>query len=838
MIIGNKKNIFKTWFKIISRIILVIFLTVLILFAYIRFFELPSDTSLRNPVIKEASVLLDTKGRPIGIYQDEYRSPVTYEQINPFIIKCLVAVEDARFYEHGGVDFRALFRVFFKTILLNDTDSGGGSTITQQLAKQFYPRPVTKDKNVFIRSFTLIKSKIKEWMVAWKLEGIYSKEEILTMYLNKFEFVNGAHGIDAAAKTYFSKAQDSLSNDESATLVGMLQNPSRYNPIRFPDLVHQRRNEVLLKTDKKEYEKLKSVNTDFSNFKRFSTQDTIVPYFKNSLETYLSKLIREQKITKPDGTFYNIFNDGLIIESTIDLDLQKYAEKATLEHMAWIQTWFDLDWKKDEPWTYKAGEKEKTQRIQILEKHAKMSPRYMSLRKRLLTPILAKIDNKLTDNEIELLIRSKKDASILLALEKSQKNRLRKIKEGVQLELIIKSYTDLQDIYRNEFDTKIKMFVFDHSKGFKEVEMSPMDSIKYHLKLLQTGLVAMDPKTGHVKCWNGGLDFNYFKYDHVLSRRSIGSTAKPFLYTLAMSQKGIKPCQEYKDMPYSILPGEGDFKNKEPWNPENATKVNTGLMYNLYHGLLYSKNTITVKLLKELGSVKPLINMWDQMGIPKDEKLPNGRLAVEEWPSIALGAIDISLLQLTAAYATFANQGNYTKPILVKTIKDKTGKIIYQAKTETQKVIAPLYNAIMLDMLINNESGDFTMNLKSPNGGKTGTTDDQSDGWFVGLTPGLVVGIWTGGEEKWIRFLRDDVGQGYFTARPVFEKFIKKLEADQTGLYDVNAQFAAPPPGFQELTNCSKRKTEKLADFLNTRKPLDSLSMKPIGTDTLRSQSN
>lgn len=833
MELRNKKSVVLRGIKIISKIVLAFIFLILCLFIYIRFFELPSDQSLRNPVIKEASILLDTKGKHIGVYQDEYRSLVTYEQINPLITKCLIAVEDSRFYEHNGVDFRALFRVLFKTILLSDNDSGGGSTITQQLAKQFYPRPATKGKNILIRSFALVKSKIKEWMVAWKLEGIYSKEDILTMYLNKFEFVNGAHGINAAAKTYFNKPQDSLSMDEAATLVGMLKNPSRFNPVRFPDLVHKRRNEVLLKSDKKAYENLNSIRTDFSNFKRFSIQDTIVPYFKNSLEKYLSKLIQDEKLTKPDGTLYNIFNDGLVIESTIDLDLQKYAEQATLEHMAWIQSWFDLDWKKDEPWTFKAGAKERHQRLQVLDQHVKMSPRYISLRKKLLSPILNKTNNDLTDTEIEILIQSQKDASILLTLEKAQKKKLQNIKNGENFKQLLESYTNFQAIAKKEFDTKVEMTIFDHEKGVKGVEMSPMDSIKYHLKLLQTGLVAMDPITGHVKCWNGGLDFEYFKYDHVLSRRSIGSTAKPFLYTLAMSQKGIKPCQEYKDMPYSILPGEGDFKNKEAWNPENATKVNTGLMYNLYHGLLYSKNTITVKLLKELGSVKPLIEMWDQMGIPKDEKLPNGRLAVEEWPSIALGAIDISLLQLTAAYATFANQGNYIKPILVKTIKDKTGKIIYQAKTETTKVIDPLYNSIMLDMLINNESGDFTMNLKSPNGGKTGTTDDQSDGWFVGLTPSLVVGIWTGGEEKWIRFLRDDVGQGYFTARPVFEKFIKKLEADQNGTYNPKVQFAEPPSGFKELTNCIKRKTEKLVDFINARKPLDSLRLKTVVADTL-----
>jgi penicillin-binding protein 1A len=320
----------------------------------------------------------------------------------------------------------------------------------------------------------------------------------------------------------------------------------------------------------------------------------------------------------------------------------------------------------------------------------------------------------------------------------------------------------------------------------------------------------------------------------VTTRRSVGSTLKPFLYTVAMSHKGIKPCSEYKDTAYSILPGEGDFNNEEPWHPENATKINTGLMYNLYHGLLYSKNSITVKLLKEIGSIEPLRDLLDKVGISKNEKLPNGRLAVPRLPSVALGAVDISLLHLTAAYTTFANEGIYQKPILIKSIKDKDGNIIYQSKRESKAAIDPLYNAIMLDMLVNNEKGEFTMKLKSENGGKTGTTDDQCDGWYVGLTPTLVVGTWTGGDDKWIRFLRDDVGQGYFTARPVFERFIRKLEADTNDIYDINAKFIQPPNGFKELTNCKKQKTGSFSEFLKPQKPNeDSIKVEILTLDTL-----
>ncbi|MBK9567330.1 MAG: hypothetical protein IPO37_19820 [Saprospiraceae bacterium] len=378
------------------------------------------------------------------------------------------------------------------------------------------------------------------------------------------------------------------------------------------------------------------------------------------------------------------------------------------------------------------------------------------------------------------------------------------------------------------------MNIFDHIQGSRNVHMSPIDSVKYHAQLLQTGMVAIDPHTGHVKCWNGGLDYQYFHYDHVLSRRSVGSTLKPFLYTVAMTNKGIKPCDQFQDIPYTIHKGEGDFKNKEPWKPENATKINTTLNYNLYHGLLYSKNSITVKLLKEIGSVEPLRDLFNEVGISKYEKLPNGRLAVPQEPSVSLGAVDITLLQLTAAYTTFANNGVFTKPILIKSIRDKEGKILYKAEISTKTAIKPLYNAIMLDMLINNESGQFSMHLKSQNGGKTGTTDDQCDGWFVGLTPDLVVGIWTGGDDKWIRFIREDVGQGYFTARPVFEKFIKKLEKNKSGIFNPSAKFPAPPEGFKALTNCQKIKTELHPEFLKPKKlPEDSIRSIKIVSDSL-----
>ncbi len=812
---GRFKNVLFKFIKYSLSFIVLMILAFVLLWGYTAMYKVPEDKALLHPEIKEASTLLDTKGRYIGIYINEYRNPVAAKDINPWIKTCVITTEDTRFYEHSGIDMRAMIRVAVKSLLMGDKDSGGGSTITQQLAKQFYPRQHSTNTSKWARTWSLIQSKMKEWLIARKLENLYSKDEILAMYLNKFEFVNGAYGIDAAAVTYFGKHQDALSLAEAATLAGMLKNPSLYNPIRNPNLVKKRRNEVLSKLNLSEAKEAKNSPLDLSSFKRFSTSDTIVPYFKASLVSYLNKLIREQNLVKPNGNYYDIYADGLTIESTIDIDMQKYAEEASIEHMAWIQEWFDKDWAKVKPWDYQLSDQEKSVRNAIIRQKARMSPRYEAIKNRLLTPILNKTGLTLTDQEIDIINTNDKHS----IETKTTTDNLKKVIKSPLFLKVSHACQQLEAAFKKEFNTVIKMKVFDIKTGQREVEMTPMDSVKYHLMLLQTALVGIDPHSGHVKCWNGGLNYRYFNLDHATIRRSIGSTAKPFVYTLAMSEKGVKPCDEFKDTIYTIYPGEGDFKNKEPWSPQNATRINTQLMYNLYHGLMYSKNTITVRLIKELGSVKPLIDLWDKMGISKDETLPNGKLAVPDWPSIGLGAIDITLLQLTSAYTTFANQGKWEKPILIKSIKNKAGKVIYQAKGQPKQVIKPLYNAIMLDMLINNESHDFSMHLKSQNGGKTGTTDDQSDGWYVGLTPNLVVGIWTGGDEKWIHFLREDVGQGFFTARPVFEKFIKKLEKDTSKIYDYHAKFADPPAGFKELTNCLKKKTEPIPESIRGQQP-------------------
>jgi penicillin-binding protein 1A len=753
------------WFRKVSYFFLFISLLFLVFVAYLLIVEVPSDQALRNPEIKEASKIYDAKGRWFGSYIKENRSLVTYKDINPHIKTALIAAEDNRFFEHSGIDFRAVMRVFFKSILMKKKESGGGSTITQQLAKQLYPRPYLKKKNSILRYFLLFKSKIKEWIIALKLEHLYSKEEIMTMYLNKFEFINAAHGIQAASITYFNKNQSDLDLIEAATLMGMLQNPSMYNPLKYAKRCESRRNEVLNKIEvlhEIKLDSLKSRPLNMSTFNRYKYIEGPAPYFRMVLAKWLEKTIKEKNLKKSDGSFYDIYSDGLSINTTIDLDYQKYAEKASNEHMQLLQAEFWKEWKHKDAWTFEANEDEKIKRQASLIQKAKESERFAHLQKRY-------------------------------------------------------SGKKLEEVFEKEFHTAVAMKVYDLKLGEKTVTMTPMDSIRYHCMHLQNAFITLDPRSGQIKSWLGGLDYKYFKFDHATSRRSIGSTMKPFLYTTAMAYGKVKPCTMYKDQSYSIAPYEANFQNKELWAPHNATDVYTTLMYNLYHGLLYSKNSVTVKLLKDMGTIEPLRDLLDKVGISKNERLANGRLAVPQLPSVCLGAVDISLLQLIGAYSTFANEGVYTEPIFVLNIKDKNGKTIYAADQVTRRAIDPLYNAIMVDMLKNVVSGEFTMNLKSENGGKTGTTNDQSDGWFMGVTPTLVGGVWTGADDKWVHFRSIDIGQGYFTARPVFERFVKKLEADKSHLYDPTVRFPTPPAGFKELTNCAKIKTEPLPEFLRPK---------------------
>ena len=817
----------KTWQKAL-KVFLWSAAIFLVLASFFTFYtinkgDLPTFEELENPEYDLASIIYDAQNRSFGKYYIENREPVTYEQLSPKVIEALVATEDERFFEHSGIDLKALGRVAFKTVLLSKESSGGGSTISQQLAKLLFERPNLKGKNKIQRMLSLVEVKFKEWITAVKLERQYTKEEIMAMYLNKFEFINGAHGIQAASETYFDKRQIDLDIHEAATLVGMLKNPSLYNPKRFPEKAKSRRNVVLGQMKKAgvidqtalDSFKLKDINME--GFTRKTQSEGPAPYFRAELTKFLRKIFKDNDILKADGSPYNIYTDGLKIYTTIDLDYQRLAEEAVTEHMKWNQERYWRAWKNRNPWTYDADDIQKKIRAEVLERRVKSSERYLNLRRKHLGKITEEVRTKfeelpLSDNNLKALVSI--DTGKSSWKKETDENRLRQSRLGEYKKLISDplwdklqmKWKDLVQAYDKEFNEERELLVFDYEKGEILKSMSPRDSVKYHNQHLQAGMLAVDPHTGYIKAWVGGIDHRYFKYDHVTTRRSVGSTIKPFVYTTAISLGGLSPCQSFDDIQYTIAPGDANFDLIDEWSPANANGEFTGNKYNLYHGLLYSKNSITVRLIKEMGNVQVVRELLDNVGIDKDLALADGRLAVPNLPSISLGAVDLTPMEMTGAYTAFANEGNYTQPIFITRIEDENGKVIYSGIPKRKAAINPLHNAVMVDMLRNNVGGRYGMGVKTKVGGKTGTTNDYTDGWFMGISPNLVVGTWTGGDDQWIRFTTLDDGQGYVMARPIFQKFITKLEKDSLVNYSPDADFPDPPPGFFDLVNCDKYK--------------------------------
>jgi len=789
--------------------------------------EMPSFSQLENPEYDLASIIYDTKDRPFGKYFIENREQISINELSPLVHDALISTEDERFYSHTGIDFKALVRVAIKTVLFQQESSGGGSTISQQLAKLLFKRGSLSGQGTFQKIIKLVKIKLKEWIVAIRLEKQYTKEEIMIMYLNKFEFINGAHGLQAAAQTYFGKGQEELLPEEAAVLVGMLKNPSLYNPKRFPEKTKQRRNVVLNQMYLKElltkeaFDSLSLKKVDMSNFKRDAHDVGPAPYFRSELTKWLQQLLKDEKITKANGSSYDVYRDGLKIFTTIDLDYQRLAEQSVHEHMADNQKKFDKVWKNKNPWTFEATPEQKEIRANVLNRKVKETERYIGLHNKYLGAIKSKVskiigDVPLNENVIKNLMKVKNEnakLSKLVADEiikgKHQKayEKLLTLDEWSELK---SSYKRLQEDFEVVFNTKIKMKVFDYSEeGEKEVEMSPLDSVKYHNKHLQAGFLAIEPSTGEIKAWVGGVGYKYFKFDHINSRRQVGSTIKPFVYATAISLQGLSPCQEFEDIQYSIVPGDANLQVDTVWSPANANGKFTGNFYNLYQGLLYSKNSITVRLVKEMGSVEVIREVLNNVGIDKNERYPDGRLVIPNVPSICLGAMDLTVLEMSGAYTTFPNGGSYTEPVFVSRIEDKNGSVLYVGVPERKQAINPLYNSVILDMLQNNVGGKYGIGVDVPIGGKTGTTNDYADGWFMSVTPELVMGTWVGGDDKWIRFLTLENGQGFKMARPIVKNFVKKLEADSLANFNSKVSFPEPPIGFDDLRDCEKYKQIK-----------------------------
>ncbi len=796
------------------------------MFFALSFTNLPTFDELENPQSKLATNIYASNGDVLGRYFIENRVPVSYDQLSPNIVNALLATEDLRYYKHSGIDARGLARA-----IVFMGSKGGASTITQQLAKLLYTDRTAR--NILDRLF----QKLKEWITAVKLERSYTKEEIMAMYLNKFSFINGAYGIKAASETYFGKGQDSLRVEEAAVLVGMLQNPSLYNPLKRPERVIGRRNVVLHqmlkygKISQPEYDKLRQLPLNMTKFNRSNHTEGPAPYFRMEMSKEVNRLLKSKAIKKPDGTPYNIYKDGLKVYTTIDPVIQKYAEESVTKKMAQLQKKYWKEWKKDDPWTYIDPEKvDKAQeageeldeemllkiRANALRKLVTQSKRYGQLKNKYITKSVVKIESEyegltLKDYDVERMVREAKEPGYL---KKLQNAKLASAKKVALYRKIMKSDSwmtllgqarKLEKEAKKAFATKTKMKVFAYNKQMeKDTVMTPMDSIRYHRMILQTGLLAVEPSTGFVKAWVGGVNHKYFKFDHVRIDRQVGSTFKPFVYSTAILLQGVSPCFRVDDVPQTISPGEGSFHLEKDWTPRNANNKYTGESLTLKDGLRRSKNTVSVFLMKQLGSPMPVVNLVDNMGISKKAKRSNGRYRIPRSPSICLGAVDLQVWEMAGAYTTFANNGVFVRPVTITKIEDKNGKLLYEYMPEERSALPANVNYVMLEMLRYNLRGLGAFNgIKSQVGGKTGTTNGYSDGWFMGVTPNLIVGTWVGGEDHWIHFKTIANGAGSKMARPIFIDLLKKLEKNPD-VYDVKAQFKKPSGNIGIELDCSK----------------------------------
>jgi penicillin-binding protein 1A len=673
------------------------------------FAELPDIEQLQNPESSLATVIYSSDGKELGRFYAENRVTVKFKKIDQDVIHALIATEDERFYGHSGVDLRGLGRA-----VLGMGKSGGGSTITQQLAKMQFHQDAEK-KSFSERVF----QKLKEWIIAIRLERLYTKDEIIALYLNKYDFNYNAVGIKSAAKVYFSTSQDSLKIEEAAVLIGMCQNPSRWNPILNPNDAVTRRNVVLFQMKKNNYitqaayDSLKKLPIEVK-FNPESHNEGLAPYFREYLRDNFLKTWCSEHL-KPDGKPYNMYRDGLRIYTTIDSRMQGYAEEAVDEHMEKLQGDFDktLKKKRNAPFSYRVT---KAEIDQIMKSAKERSDRY---------------------------IRMKKAGATEAQIEKA-------------------------------FTTPVKMRVFNW-KGDKDTMMTPMDSIRYYKAFLQTGFMAMEPQTGYIRAWVGGIDFRHFKYDHVKeSKRQVGSTFKPFVYALAI-QEGYTPCDEIPCVRTCITTEDG-----KEWCPSNsggkADAKLEGRMITLRKALALSLNYISAYLMKQFGPAS-VIEFARNVGITS--KLdPN--------PSLCLGTADISLYEMVGGINTFANKGTWIEPTFVTRIEDKNGIVLEEFIPKSREVMSEEKAYIMVNLMqgvVQFGTGsrlNRTYGLSNPIAGKTGTTQNNSDGWFIGMTPDLVAGAWVGADDRSVHFDLTEQGQGAAMALPIWALFYKKVYADKS----------------------------------------------------------
>lgn len=724
--------------------------TVFILISIEYFGPMPTFEDLENPKSNLASEVISEDHKVLGAYYFQNRSFVSYENLSPNVVRALLATEDIRFYRHSGIDMRGLGRVFVKTILLGNREAGGGSTITQQLAKNLFPRDTSR-YNFFVAKYAhLAVSKFKEWITSVKLEKNYTKNEIIAMYLNIVEFGSNSFGIKSAAKTFFNTSPDSLKVEQAALIVGLVNAPSKYNPVRNPQRSLERRNFVLSQMNKyglltqNAYDSIVKIPINL----KYKLQDQNVglgTYFRETLRQLLNAKHPEpenyfdeadfkadsiqwatnpiygwcNKNIKPDGTPYSLYRDGLKIYTTINSKMQLYAEQAVDKHLGrFLQIEFDYEQK--------------------------------NLGYRL-------FDKKLTPEQIKSIM--------LHAMKQTERYRLLR-NNGVSMD----------SIYAN-FHKKIPMTVFTW-KGERDTLMTPMDSIKHYKRFFRAGFMAMDPHTGGVKAYVGGPSFRYFKYDPVLqSKRQVGSTIKPFLYTLAM-QEGYKPCYKVPNVPQTFIERlrtkDGSLKDST-WTPKNSgnTKYD-GKMVTLKWGLANSVNYISAWLIKQF-TPQAVSDIIKKMGVSSKITAVN---------SIFLGTSEVTLFEMVGAYSTFANKGVHVEPLMITRIEDKNGNVLANFTPQKSEAISEQTAYLMLNLLegvINEGTGirlRQTYELPGPIAGKTGTTQNHSDGWFMGILPNLVAGVWVGAEDRSVHFEKIGLGQGASMALPIYALFLDKVYKD------------------------------------------------------------
>jgi len=799
--------------------------TVILMFLIISIMAIPSFRELEDPSSAVASEVLGSNNDLLGRYFVENRVPVPYEDLSPHLVTALISTEDERFREHCGIDGRAVARVVLRTVLMGDHSAGGGSTITQQLAKMLYSDRDFEGMSAPQKFLKLVYIKLREWITAVKLERAYTKEEILSMYLNQFNFINNAYGIHAAAEVYFNKDQESLNTQESATLIGMLKNPSYYNPNRHPDRSIKRRWVVLSQMKKNgiltenQYDSLKVLPLGLQ-FKSVNFTDDKAPY----LCDYLEKIVRDSLLELPeckrrDGSKYDIYRDGLKIYTTIDPIYQAHAEAAVAEQMKKIQARFFQVWKGRDPWTYRSGdvtEEEIQGRKESLWILVREGERYATMWPKFMDNVAEKFKNRyaieLRAIDMERMLKEEKAPgtvskmllkSIVSSEQATAYRRIMASKEWIDAKA---QYQALNAGIKKQYAQPVRMKIFslNSPKLEKDTVMTPMDSLRYHRMFLQTGMLAVDPTSSEIKAWVGGVNFKYFQYDHIQTRRQVGSTFKPFVYATAIAQQGVSPCFEIYDNPVTIPAKYMNFQHYTDWTPRNSTGIYSGARLNLKEGLKNSVNTVSAFLMRQLGGTEAVRGLCDKLGIDSSRQ-SNGRyLIMPGSPSMCLGAADLTPFEMTAAYAGIANKGMYGLPFVIKRIEDKNGRVLWRSVPEEHAALATNADWVILEMLQYNVKGAPGINtLKSQVGGKTGTTNDYTDGWFMGVTPRLVVGTWVGGEDRWIRFLSLADGQGARMARPIFASFIGRLEKDPKSGYDFNARFVRPPGDLGIETNCA-----------------------------------